>query len=89
VICSLYLPCWNRTQVCALLKNLTESIVTLPLIGGSREVQRHWWVRNTGFLLVVGKINFRVKKIGGSRKVNWWGLGQEFLSGMGHGWCVC
>ena len=46
--------------------------MALPLIGGSREVQRHWWVRNAGFKLVVGKINFRSKKIGGSRKVNWW-----------------
>jgi hypothetical protein len=29
-------------------------------------VGRHWWVKNAGFKLVVGKINFRVKKIGGS-----------------------
>ena len=28
--------------------------------------------KNAGFKLVVGKINFRAKKIGGSRKVNWW-----------------
>jgi hypothetical protein len=33
---------------------------------------RHWWVKNAGFKLVVGKINFRARKIGGSRKVNWW-----------------
>ena len=46
--------------------------MALPLIGGSREVQKHWWVRNAGFKLVVGKINFWAKKIGGSRKVNWW-----------------
>jgi hypothetical protein len=44
----------------------------LPRFGGSREDRKHWWVKNAGFKLVVGKINFRAKKIGGSRKVNWW-----------------
>jgi len=44
----------------------------LPRFGGSREGRKHWWVKNAGFKLVVGKINFRAKKIGGSRKVNWW-----------------
>jgi hypothetical protein len=38
----------------------------------SREGRKHWWVQNAGLKLVVGKINFRAKKIGGSRKVNWW-----------------
>ena len=53
-------------------KNLTASFFALPRIGGSREGRKHWWVQNAGLKLVVGKINFRSKKIGGSRKVNWW-----------------
>ncbi len=56
----------------ALPKNLTASFFALPRIGGSREGRKHWWVQNAGLKLVVGKINFRAKKIGGSRKVNWW-----------------
>ena len=53
-------------------QNLTVSFFVLPRFGGSREGRKHWWVKNAGFKLVVGKINFRAKKIGGSRKVNWW-----------------
>lgn len=34
--------------------------------------ERHWWLKNAGFKLVAGKFIFRSKKIGGSRKVNWW-----------------
>jgi hypothetical protein len=34
--------------------------------------KRHWSLKNTGFKLVAGKFIFRSKKIGGSRKVNWW-----------------
>ncbi len=34
--------------------------------------ERHWCLKNTGFKLVVGKFIFRSKKIGVSRKVNWW-----------------
>ena len=33
----------------------------LPRFGGSREGRKHWWVKNAGFKLVVGKINFRDK----------------------------
>jgi hypothetical protein len=34
--------------------------------------ERHWWLKNAGFKLVAGKFIFRSKKIGGSRKLNWW-----------------
>ena len=34
--------------------------------------ERHGWVKNAGFKLVVGKFIFRSKKIGASRKVSWW-----------------
>jgi hypothetical protein len=34
--------------------------------------ERHWWLKNAGFKLVTGKFIFRSKKIGGSRKLNWW-----------------
>ncbi len=53
-------------------QNLTASFLALPRIGGSREGRKHWWVQNAGLKLVVCKINFRAKKIGGSRKVIWW-----------------
>jgi hypothetical protein len=50
---------------------VTASSISHVLVVRER-VGRHWWVKNAGFKLVVGKINFRSKKIGGSRKVNWW-----------------
>ena len=53
-------------------RELLHKLFALPRIGGSREGRKHWWVQNAGLKLVVGKINFRAKKIGGSRKVNWW-----------------
>jgi hypothetical protein len=55
-----------------LRKNLTTSFSLYHGLVVRERAGRHWWVKNTGFKLVVGKINFRSKKIGGSRKVNWW-----------------
>jgi hypothetical protein len=41
--------------------------------------ERHWWLKNAGFKLVDGKFMFRSKKIGGSRKVNWWLRNSSFV----------
>ncbi len=57
---------WDLCKNLTLIPSLYHGWVVRERAG------RHWWVKNAGFKLVVGKINFRAKKIGGSRKVNWW-----------------
>jgi len=54
-------------------QKFNRELFDLPRFGGLREGRKtfeHWWVKNAGFKLVVGKINFRAKKIG--TKVDWW-----------------
>jgi hypothetical protein len=53
-------------------KQVLPGLALLLLLSTSRFPLSASFTKFAGLKLVVGKINFRAKKIGGSRKVNWW-----------------